>query len=121
RIEQRALRTNPLAKPSPQHPPPEFYTRQQPPTPPPLDPNVVKFDDAGANAFNDSGAKLLFMLSPSLTAFSFRLPFVTPILDLNHRLQPEFPEVSAFGESNRREYFYINTCRFATLVVVDSE
>jgi glycosyltransferase involved in cell wall biosynthesis len=120
-LNYRGLPILPLAELSPQQPPPEFYTRQQPPTPPPLDPNVVKFDDAGANAFKDSGAKLLFMLSPSLAAFSFRLPFVTPILDLNHRLQPQFPEVSAFGESNRREYFYINTCRFATLVVVDSE
>jgi glycosyltransferase involved in cell wall biosynthesis len=44
-----------------------------------------------------------------------------PIFDLNHRLQPEFPEVSALGEYNRREYLYINTCRFATFVLVDSE
>ena len=44
-----------------------------------------------------------------------------PIYDLNHRLQPEFPEVSASGEFNRREYLYINTCRYATFVLVDSE
>jgi len=111
----------PLNEPSPRQPPPEVYTHQQPPTPPLFDPNVAKFDDASTSIFRESGVKLLLMLSPSLNAFSVRLPFVTPILDLNHRLQPEFPEVSAFGESNRREYFYINTCRFATLVIVDSE
>jgi hypothetical protein len=43
------------------------------------------------------------------------------VYDLNHRLQPEFPEVSAFGEFDRREYLYENVCRYATLVVVDSE
>ena len=49
------------------------------------------------------------------------MPFVCPIFDLNHRLQPEFPEVSESGEIQRREYFYVNTCRFATLVLADSE
>ena len=62
-----------------------------------------------------------YVLSPNLPAFSFRVPFVVPIFDLNHQLQPEFPEVSAFGETNNREHFYINTCKFATLVLVDSE
>ena len=42
-----------------------------------------------------------------------------PIFDLNHRLQPEFPEVSALGEYKRREFLYINTCRFATFVLVE--
>ena len=27
--------------------------------------------------------------------------------------------MSAFGETNRREYFYINTCKYATLVLVE--
>jgi len=49
------------------------------------------------------------------------LPFILSIYDLNHRLQPEFPEVSAFGEFNRREYLYGNACRYATFVLVDSE
>ena len=64
---------------------------------------------------------LILQLSPASYTFSLRLPFVVPIFDLNHRLQPEFPEVSEFGESECREYFYINTCRYATLVLVDSE
>ena len=46
------------------------------------------------------------MLYPSPTALSFEtgLPYVMAIHDLQHRLQPEFPEVSANGEWERREY-----------------
>ena len=36
-------------------------------------------------------------------------------------MQPEFPEVSEGGEFELREYFYINICRFATMVLVDSD
>jgi glycosyltransferase involved in cell wall biosynthesis len=110
-----------LNEPATQQGPPEAYIGQQPVTPPPVDPNVVRYNDGGADLLRKKQIDLLFMLSPSLDAFTLRLPFITPILDLNHKLQPEFPEVSAFGELNRRDYFYVNTCRFATLVIVDSE
>jgi len=120
-LSYRGLTVLPLSKPPPKLQPLEAYIRQTPPTPPPFDPNAVKFDYAAADAFRRSSIGLLLVLSPSVPAFSFRLPFVIPIFDLNHRLQPEFSEVSAFGETNSREYFYINTCRFATTVLVDSE
>jgi glycosyltransferase involved in cell wall biosynthesis len=104
-----------------QLPPPEVYIKQRPPTPLQFDPNVVKFDYPASDALRKNAVDLLLLLSPNINAFRFRLPFVVPIFDLNHRLQPQFPEVSAFGETNNREHFYINTCRFATLVLVDSE
>jgi len=63
----------------------------------------------------------VFQLGRYAYRFLGRVPFVMPIFDLNHRLQTEFPEVSALGEYNRREYLYINACRFATFVLVDSE
>lgn len=111
-----------LSKSQPQVPQrPEEFLIQKPPTPPPFDPNVVNFDYAAADALKNNGIDLLFVLSPNVPAFTFRVPFVVPIFDLNHRLQSEFPEVSAFGETNRREYYYINTCKFATFVLVDSE
>ena len=100
---------------------PEVYLKQKPATPPPLDPNNIKFNDGGDDLMRRSNVNLLVLLSPTLPGFSYRLPFVVPIFDLNHRLQPEFPEASAFGEYSGREYYYINTCRFATLVLVDSE
>ena len=120
-LTYRGIPVLPFSKPEPQLQPPEAYTKQRPATPPPFDPHAVKFNYPGAEALEKNGVDLLMLLSPNLEAFSFRRPFVVPIFDLNHRLQPEFPEVSAFGETNRREYFYINTCRFATLVLVDSE
>ena len=120
-LEYRGLTIVPLAKAPVQLRPPEAFIGQIPPTPLPFDPNVVKFDYGRADVLRNNGIDLLLLLSPSMPAFSFRLPFVVPIFDLNHRLQPEFPEVSAFGETNNREYFYINTCRFATLILVNSE
>jgi len=120
-LSYRGLPILPMFKQAAQQHPPEAFTKQRPPTPPRLDPNLVKFDYGRADALRKDAIDLLLLLSPNIPAFTFRLPFVVPIFDLNHRLQPEFPEVSAFGEANSREYFYVNTCRFATLVLVDSE
>jgi glycosyltransferase involved in cell wall biosynthesis len=43
------------------------------------------------------------------------------IHDLQHRIQPEFPEVSANGEWECRENYYRDAVRHATLLVTDSE
>jgi len=63
------------------------------------------------------------MLYPISSALSFEvgLPYVMAIHDLQHRLQPEFPEVSANGEWERREYCCRNGARYATLLLADSE
>jgi len=110
-----------MSKSSPKTPVPEDFLVQKPSTPLPFDPNVISYDYATAEALRKRGVELLLTLSPNIPAFNSRLPFVVPIFDLNHKLQPEFPEVSAFGETDRREHYYINTCKFATLVLVDSE
>jgi glycosyltransferase involved in cell wall biosynthesis len=120
-LNYHGLPIRPLSGAPPQQQPPEVYINQRPQTPLPLDPTVVQFDYGTEEALRRAGVDLLLLLSPNLPGFAFRLPFVVPIFDLNHRLQPEFPEVSAFGETNARDHFYINTCRFATLVLVDSE
>lgn len=99
---------------------PEFYLTP-PQSGPELDPRSLPFDRDTATAYRKAGIDLVLQLGPYAYAFLARVPFVMPIFDLNHRLQPEFPEVSALGEFNRREYLYINTCRFATFVLVDSE
>ena len=59
--------------------------------------------------------------TPSRESFETGLPYVMPVFDLQHRLQPEFPEVSADGEWDRREYLYRNGTRHATLILADSE
>jgi glycosyltransferase involved in cell wall biosynthesis len=63
----------------------------------------------------------LFLTFPSEYGFLNKRPFVMPIHDLQHRLQPMFPEVSAGGEFQRREFLFANACRAATLILVDSE
>lgn len=54
-------------------------------------------------------------------AFETRIPYVFTIHDLQHRINPQFPEVSADGEWQRREYLFRNAARYATLLVAGSE
>ncbi|HRN51755.1 MAG TPA: glycosyltransferase family 1 protein [Anaerolineales bacterium] len=45
--------------------------------------------------------QLVWFINPRLRGV--RLPYIPLVLDLQHRLQPQFPEVSAKGEWQRRE------------------
>jgi glycosyltransferase involved in cell wall biosynthesis len=67
------------------------------------------------------GIDLMLYPTPSALSFETGLPYVMAIHDLQHRLQPEFPEVSANGEWERREYYFRNGARYATLLLADSE
>jgi glycosyltransferase involved in cell wall biosynthesis len=66
-------------------------------------------------------ADWLFLTSPNEIGFLTGRPFVMPIHDLQHRLQPEFPEVSNAAEFRKREFLFGNACRYAALILVDSE
>ena len=70
-----------------------------------------------------AGMGIDWLLTPNTTTTVFvsGLPYVAPVHDLQHFLQPEFPEVSADGEWEDREYGHRNLCRYATLIMVDSE
>jgi glycosyltransferase involved in cell wall biosynthesis len=68
-----------------------------------------------------NAADWLFLTAPSEIGFLSGRPFVMPIHDLQHRLQPEFPEVSNAAEFKKREFLFGNACRYAALIVVDSE
>jgi glycosyltransferase involved in cell wall biosynthesis len=59
--------------------------------------------------------------APNSLGFETDIPYVMAIHDLQHRLQPEFPEVSADGEWERREHLFRNAARYATLLLADSE
>lgn len=71
--------------------------------------------------FRQLGVDLLLLGYPNALGFEIGLPYVMPIHDMQHRLQPEFPEVSAGGEWERREYVYGNGAVHATVVLADSE
>lgn len=49
------------------------------------------------------------------------IPYIMPVHDLQHRLQPEFPEVSSQGEWLGREQTFRNSIRYAQGILVDSE
>src|SRR5215831_8317507 len=67
------------------------------------------------------GIELMLYPTPQARSFEIGLPYMMAIHDLQHRLQPEFPEVSANGEWNYREYLFRNGARYALMVLTDSE
>jgi glycosyltransferase involved in cell wall biosynthesis len=67
------------------------------------------------------GVELIIYPSPNPLSFETGFPYVMAIHDLQHRLQPEFPEVSANGLWETREYCFRNGTRCATLLLADSE
>jgi glycosyltransferase involved in cell wall biosynthesis len=68
-----------------------------------------------------ANVNLLIYPFPAAVASEARVPYVMAIHDLQHRLQPEFPEVSANGEWERREHIFRNGAQGATLLLADSE
>jgi glycosyltransferase involved in cell wall biosynthesis len=64
---------------------------------------------------------LMLYPTPVPLAFEAAIPYVMAIHDLQHRLHPEFPEVSADGEYARREYVFRNGVREAAMILTDSD
>src|SRR5262249_16958903 len=85
------------------------------------DPDVVRFRPELHRWFRGCGIELMFYLVHERLSFECGIPYVIVVHDLQHRLHPEFPEVSADGEWERREYSYRNGVRYATLLIADSE
>lgn len=77
-------------------------------------------DDVG-DWWRAQGIELVIFPQPHPWAFEAGVPSVVAIHDLQHRLQPEFPEVSANGEWERREYVLRNCARSAKQILVDSD
>ncbi|MGH7655752.1 MAG: glycosyltransferase family 4 protein [Gemmatimonadaceae bacterium] len=77
-------------------------------------------DDIG-DWWRTQGVELVIFPQPHPWAFEAGMQSVVAIHDLQHRLQPEFPEVSADGEWARREYVFRNCIRSAAGILVDSD
>ena len=69
---------------------------------------------------DDLGLDLLIHPVPHPFAFECGKPFLMAIHDLQHKLQPHFPEVSADGQWGYREYLYGNGVRYSHGLLVDS-
>jgi len=63
----------------------------------------------------ETGVDVVWNLSPFLPPTD--VPFLTVVWDLQHRLQPFFPEVSRGGEWQRREAHYSTLLRRAAAVI----
>lgn len=85
------------------------------------DPDVVRHDAVLDAWLGGLGIDLMLYPVPTTVAFEVATPYVAAVHDLQHRLQPEFPEVSAGGEAETREYLFRNLVRGALIVLVDSE
>lgn len=64
---------------------------------------------------------LLLYTADSELCYRTGVAYVAAVHDIQHRLQPRFPEVSADGEWERREHRIGLTVEHATVVLVDSE
>jgi glycosyltransferase involved in cell wall biosynthesis len=67
------------------------------------------------------GIELMVYPAPGTYSFEAGTPYVIAVHDLQHRLQPEFPEVSADGQAEGREHLFRNAIAKATLVLADSD
>ena len=83
--------------------------------------NVVQVRSDLNQLFHDWKLELALYAWPTPLSFETEIPFVMAIHDVQHRLHPEFPEVSENGEWEGREYSLRNVSRHATLVLADSE
>ena len=63
----------------------------------------------------------MIYVKPGVHPFQWKYKAIFPIHDLQHRLQPQFPEVSKHGEYQRREYIYTRSTRNASVILTDSE
>jgi glycosyltransferase involved in cell wall biosynthesis len=85
------------------------------------DPDQVRSRPGLRRWFESCGVDFMLYSWPTRISFESGVPYVMAIHDLQHRLQPEFPEVSANGEWESREYLFRNGSRCATLLLADSE
>lgn len=78
-------------------------------------------DPAWTRFFAAHGIDMLLFTTESDLATSSGLPYIVAIHDIQHRLNPGFPEVSADGEWERREERIRRLIVGALVVLVDSE
>ncbi len=84
-------------------------------------PEVVQRRSDLRDWFRRSNVELVMYPHPTHISFEAGVPYIIAVHDLQHRLQPEFPEVSANGAWEHREYLFRNACKHATVILADSE
>jgi glycosyltransferase involved in cell wall biosynthesis len=86
-----------------------------------FDPGAVQYRPEVRRHLRQSGVSMMVYPMPHQLSFEAGIPYMMSVHDLQHRLQPHFPEVSANGEWEHREYLFRNGIRNASMILVDSE
>jgi glycosyltransferase involved in cell wall biosynthesis len=77
-------------------------------------------DPLFADSLQRSGVDLVWYVQP-LASYTLELPYITTVWDLQHRLQPFFPEVTQGGEYEFRDDRYAMILRRAAAVITGCE
>lgn len=72
------------------------------------------------HALNRLKINIMIYPAPSPFAFESGVPYIMAIHDLQHRIHPEFPEVTEHGEWEGREYLFKNGSVKSLMTLVDS-
>jgi glycosyltransferase involved in cell wall biosynthesis len=67
-----------------------------------------------------SGVEFLWNFTP-FDCITMEIPYITVVWDLQHRVQPYFPEVSAKGRWSWRESHFADLCRRASVIITGTE
>lgn len=62
-----------------------------------------------------------FLWNPSMHAISIDIPYIFTVWDIQHRLQPWFPEVSSNGQWEYREDYFSQHLRRAAFIITGNE
>jgi glycosyltransferase involved in cell wall biosynthesis len=82
--------------------------------------NVLRAPDPIERYAKANGLEMIWFASP-MAGPSIDIPYIATVWDLQHRVQPWFPEVSAGGEWARRERHYTSFLRRAFAVIAANE
>ena len=94
----------------------ELYRRLRP-----MDLDAAAVRPAARDWMASIGAEMMLYTAATPLSFWGGVPYVMAIHDLQHRLNPRFPEVSANGQWEGRERLYRNGSRLAVRLLADSE
>jgi glycosyltransferase involved in cell wall biosynthesis len=82
-------------------------------------PFLIPQNSGVARRIEQSGVDIVWYVGPF--CYTMDMPYIITVLDLQHRLQPYFPEVSANGIWEDREQIYSIKLRRATKIIVSTE
>lgn len=83
--------------------------------------DTINYNYSQKKWFDRFSIDLMIYPAPHIWSFETGIPYIMAVHDLQHRLHPQFPEVSEGGELEEREYLYSNGIKQATIILAESE